>query len=228
MALIKRVLLFFLSLVGIIVLLVGATTSYAKNEYQADTIEPNFRFYSIEWIDVADTMGRKYVCGTKVSTYDYSGRKYVIEYYYLLKDNNEIVTQFTVDAIQMSVQNPDTAKLEQLELKLYGSMLNKDGKNLLAGMRGDDNDHKGVGAEFSEFDRDGNTKIFKDIYKGDFKLIVHHIPGADVNIPIEENKLYKKENEQVLEDCIVDLLHNQKNRIQSNFLKDNLFSNRLS
>ena len=86
MALIKRVLLFFLSLVGIIVLLVGATTSYAKNEYQADTIEPNFRFYSIEWIDIADTMGRKYVCGTKVSTYDYSGRKYVIEYYYLLKE----------------------------------------------------------------------------------------------------------------------------------------------
>ena len=75
MALIKRVLLFFLSLVGIIVLLIGATTSYGKNEYEADTIEPNFRFYTIEWIDVADTVGRKYVCGTKVSTYDYSGRK---------------------------------------------------------------------------------------------------------------------------------------------------------
>ena len=44
MALIKRVLLFFLSLVGIIVLLIGATTSYGKNEYEADTIEPNFRF----------------------------------------------------------------------------------------------------------------------------------------------------------------------------------------
>jgi hypothetical protein len=29
---------------------------------------------------------------------------------------------------------------------------------LLVGMRGDDNDHKGVGAEISEFDRDGNTK----------------------------------------------------------------------
>jgi hypothetical protein len=71
-------------------------------------------------------------------------------------------------------------------------------------------------------------KIFKDIYKGNFKLIVHHIPGADVNIPIEENKLYKKENEQVLEDCIVDLLHNQQNRIQSNLLKDKLLSNRLS
>ena len=51
MALIKRVLLFFLSLVGIIVLLIGATTSYAKNEYEADTIEPNFRFYKIEWIN---------------------------------------------------------------------------------------------------------------------------------------------------------------------------------
>ena len=70
MALIKLVLLFFLSLIGIIVLQVGATTSYAKNEYQADTIEPNFRFYSIEWINVADIMGRKLFCETKVSTYD--------------------------------------------------------------------------------------------------------------------------------------------------------------
>ena len=81
MALIKRVLLFFLSLVGIIVLLIGATTSYAKNEYEADTIEPNFRFYTIEWIDEADTMGRKYVCYDKMRLLDICLEKNKLEDY---------------------------------------------------------------------------------------------------------------------------------------------------
>ena len=57
MALIKRVLLFFLSLLGIIVLLIGATTSYAQDNYEADTLEPNFRFYSIKWLDIPDKEG---------------------------------------------------------------------------------------------------------------------------------------------------------------------------
>ena len=126
MALIKRVLLFFLSLVGIIVLLIGATTSYAQDNYEADTLEPNFRFYSIKWLDIPDKEGGKYVCGTKVTTYDYTGRKYNIEYYYLLTSDDEIITQFIVNAVQMSVDNPETRKMEQLEIKLYASVLSLD------------------------------------------------------------------------------------------------------
>ena len=142
MALIKRVLLFFLSLVGIIVLLIGATTSYAQDNYEADTLEPNFRFYSIKWLDIPDKEGGKYVCGTKVTTYDYTGRKYNIEYYYLLTNDDEIITQFIVNAVQMSVDNPETRKIEELKIKLYASVLSKDGKDFLAGMRGNNNNDK--------------------------------------------------------------------------------------
>ena len=227
MALIKRVLLFFLSLVGIIVLLVGATTSYAQDNYEADTLEPNFRFYSIKWLDIPDKEGGKYVCGTKVTTYDYTGRKYNIEYYYLLTSDDEIITQFIVNAVQMSVDNPETRKMEQLEIKLYASVLSKDGVKFLAGMRGNDDSDKSVGAEYTEFDREGNTKIFKDLYKGGFELIVHHIPGAEVTIPIETNIHYKKENEQVLDDCIVDLINNRQDRIQSSVSIDESIASRV-
>ena len=227
MALIKRVLLFFLSLVGIIVLLVGATTSYAQDNYEADTLEPNFRFYSIKWLDIPDKEGGKYVCGTKVTTYDYTGRKYNIEYYYLLTSDDEIITQFIVNAVQMSVDNPETRKMEQLEIKLYASVLSKDGVKFLAGMRGNDDSDKSVGAEYTEFDREGNTKIFKDLYKGGFELIVHHIPGAEVIIPIEVNTEYTKEKEEVLENCIVDLLNNHKHRIQSSVFIDNSLVSRV-
>ena len=70
-------------------------------------------------------------------------------------------------------------------------------------------------------------RIFKDLYKGNFKLIVHHIPGAEVTIPIEKNIHYRKENEQILEDCIIDLINNQQHRIQSSISIDESIASRV-
>ena len=136
MALIKRILLFFASLVFTIVLLIGATTGFAKDEFEADIKEPNFRFYTIEWIDEVDDSGRRFVCGTKVTTYDYSGRKFVMEYYYLLTNENKVVTRFELDALQVSFETIEPLKTESLAIKLHGSIINKDGEDILAGIRG--------------------------------------------------------------------------------------------
>ena len=227
MALIKRVLLFFLFLVGIIVLLIGATTSYSQDVFMAETTVTKTRFYTIEWIEEADDLGKKYVCGTKLSTYDLSGKKYIIEYYYLLKSNDEIVSQFTVDALQLSVENPDTAELKSMDIKLYASILSKDGKGFLAGIRGPDDTISGVGAEYTEFDREGTTAILKTMYKGGFVLEVHTIPNSPITIPIEVNTEYTKEKELILDNCIVDLINNQKHRIQSYILIDKLVASRV-
>ena len=141
MALIKRVLLFFLSLLGIIGLLIGATTSNAKDEFELDITEPNFRFYTIEWIDEEDEYNNKYVCGTKVSTFDHSGRKFVFEYYYILKDNNKIVTRFDLNAVQISFETIEPIKTENLEIKLYASIILKDGKEIIGGPRNEENNY---------------------------------------------------------------------------------------
>ena len=69
-------------------------------------------------------------------------------------------------------------------------------------LSGSNDNDKSVGAEYTEFDREGNTKIFKDLYKGGFELKVHHIPGAEVIIPIEVNTKYAKEKDAW--DMIVD------------------------
>ena len=61
MTLINRLLLFFASIVFIVLLLIGATTGFAKDEFELDIKEPNFRFYTIEWIDEADDDDRKFV-----------------------------------------------------------------------------------------------------------------------------------------------------------------------
>ena len=67
----------------------------------------------------------------------------------------------------------------------------------------------------------------RDRYKGGFELIVHHIPGAEVTIPIETNIHYKKENEQFLDDCIVDLINNRQHRIQSSISIDESIASRV-
>ena len=131
----KRILLFLISLVLIILYLVSATTSYAEITYEYETTEKHVRFYTVNWIVEKDKTDMPYVCGTKVSTFDMSGRKIVFEYYYLLKENNAIVTRFDVSAIQMSVMDPDSHELDVYDIKLYGSIITKDDKEILAGIR---------------------------------------------------------------------------------------------
>ena len=179
MALIKRVLLFFLSLVGIIVLLVGATTSHAKDEFEVDIKEDNLRFFTMEWINVVDDNNRKYVCGTKVSTFDYTGRKISFEYYYLITKDNEIVTRFDVHSVQVSILEMEPLKTEQFKIKLYGAIISKEGEDLLAGVRGSDKDYKGIGTQFNELDIIGNTELFKSLYKGGYQIEIYYFP----NIP---------------------------------------------
>ena len=166
MTLIKRTLLFLASLVFTIVLLIGATTGFAKDEFEADIKEPNFRFYTIEWIDEADDNGRRFVCGTKVTTYDYSGRKYVMEYYYLLTNENKVVTRFELDALQVSFETIEPLKTESLAIKLYASIIKKDGEEILAGIRGSNEEYKGIATEYNELDLIGNTELFKLLYRG--------------------------------------------------------------
>ena len=113
----KRIVLFLISLVLIILYLVSATTSYAEITYEYETSEQHFRFYTINWIVENDDTNQPYVCGTKVSTFDMSGRKIVLEYYYLLKHNNAIVTRFDVSAIQMSVMDPNSNELDVYHIK---------------------------------------------------------------------------------------------------------------
>ena len=213
MALIKRILLFLASLVFTIVLLIGATAGFAKDEFEADIKEPNFRFYTIEWVDVADDSGRKFVCGTKVTTYDYSGRKYVMEYYYLLTNENKVVTRFRVNALQVSFESVEPLKTESLAIKLHGSIINKDGEDMLAGVRGSDEEYKGIATEYNELDLIGNTELFKILYRGGYDIEAYIMPHSSTVIPIAKNQLYNENSEETLIRCIVDLMDNHEANI---------------
>ena len=208
MALVKRILLFLLSIVFTIFLLIGATTSYAKDEFDTETMEPNVRYYTIEWIDVANKQNKKYVCGTKVSTFDHSGRKYVMEYYYILLDDDTIVSRFELDALQISFEKIEPLETNDLDIKLYASKIVKDGKDILGGPREENYKYKGIALEFTDFDLEENTKVFKTLYKGGYSIEVHIIPNSATVVPIAVNVKYRKESEKVLDDCLKELIHN--------------------
>ena len=210
MVLINRILLFFASIVFIIFLLIGATTGFAKDEFEADIKEPNFRFYTIEWIDEADDNDRKFVCGTKVTTYDYSGRKYVMQYYYLLTNKNKVVTRFKLDAVQISFEAIEPLKTEYLDIKLHVSIIKKDGEDILAGIRGSDEEYKGIATEYTELDLIGNTELFKLLYRGGYNIEAYIMPQASTVIPIAKNQLYNENSEETLIRCIADLMDNHE------------------
>ena len=223
----KRILLFLISLVLIIFYLVSATTSYAEITYEYETTEKHVRFYTVNWIVEKDKTDMPYVCGTKVSTFDMSGRKIVFEYYYLLKENNAIVTRFDVSAIQMSVMDPDSHELDVYDIKLYGSIITKDDKEILAGIRNTQSSYKGVGAEFYELDREGNTNIIKTLYKGRYEIELYTIPGVSFKVPIRVNLQYRKEQEYKIDDCIAQLIDRHKKEKESGVYISEDFAHRV-
>ena len=143
-----------------------------------------------------------------------SGRKFIIEYYYLLKDKNTIVTQLNVSGIQMSVMDPDTHELDVYDIKFYGSFIIKDDEEILTGVRSN-KDYRGVGAEYNEFDLEGNTALFKTLYKGRYDLEIYTIPGVSFKAPITVNLQYKKEKEYKIDDCIAKLIVRHKKEKES-------------
>ena len=208
MALVKRILLFLLSIVFLILLLIGATTSYAKDEFNMETMEPNVRFYTMEWIDVTSEQNKKYVCGTKVTTFDNSGRKFVMKYYYIFLNDDTIVSRFELDAIQISIEKMEPFETNDFDIKLYASKVVKDGKDILGEPRGENYKYKGIALEFTDFDLEGNTEVFKTLYKGGYSIEAHIIPNSATVVPIASNTKYTKESEEVLDDCLKELIHN--------------------
>ena len=202
----------FLSVVVNFVFFINATYSYAKDEFVIDAKEENLRFFSMEWIDVEDSNNNKFVCGTKVSTFDYTGRKLVLEYYYIITNENEIVTRFDVNAVQTSVLEIEPLKTEEFKINLHGAIIRKNNEDLLAGLQTMDKSYKGVGAEFSELDIIGNTELFKILYYGEYEVELYIIPGSPKIINIAKNEIYTEGSEETLIKCILDLLENQEEK----------------
>ena len=210
MALITRTIIFLLSLLFIIFLL-GATTGFS-DEFKGEVTNENYRLYTIEWIYEKNEEDRAVKCGTKVVTYDYSGRRIFLDHYAILLDEGNIVSQLRMDAVQVSLENEDTLETKKFRIKLYAGKISKDGKDILGGTRLEESDLKGLRVEFNTFKPKEDLDDFITLYKGGYDIHVYVFPVVNIRIPVMENPLYAPEKEQTLLSCIDDLIQNKEYR----------------
>ena len=160
MALTKKIILFILSIIFTILLL-AATTSFSADKFSRETLESNSRIYTMEWTSIDNEDNKIFVCGAKLSTFDFSGRKYIFEYYLILLDNDNIVARFEVKAIQLSINNIDPPETESLEMKVYGAKITRENKDLFGAPRDSNPKGKFLGVEY-----EGNMNCdAKEVYE---------------------------------------------------------------
>ena len=111
--------------------------------------------------------------------------------------------------------DPESHELDVYDIKLYGSIITKDDKKFLAGVSNKQSTYKGVGAEFYELDKEGNTEIIKSLYKGRYEIELYTIPGVSFKVPIRVNLQYRKEQEYKIDDCIGQLIVRHKQEKES-------------
>ena len=131
-----------------------------------------------------------------------------------------VVTRFNLDAVQISFEAIEPLKTEYLDIKLHASIVKKDGESILAGIRGSDEDYKGIATEYNELDLIGNTEIFKLLYRGGYDIEAYIMPQASTVIPIAKNQLYNESSEETLIRCIADLMDSH----EANIPKGEVFS----
>ena len=108
-----------------------------------------------------------------------------------------------------------------------GCIITKDDKEILAGIRNNNSSYMGVGTEYGEIDREGNTKLIKTLYKGRYEIELYTIPGVSFKVPIRVNLQYRKEQEYKIDDCIAQLIVRHKKEKESGVYISEDFAHRV-
>ena len=123
-------------------------------------------------------------------------------------DDDTIVSRFELDTLQISFEKIKLLETNNLDIKLYASKVVKDGKDILGGSRGKNYKYQGITLEFTDFDLEGNTEVFKVLYKGGYIIEAYIIPSFSTVIPITLNTKYTKDSEKILNNYLKELIHN--------------------
>ena len=110
--------------------------------------------------------------------------------------------------MQISFENIEPLKTDDLHIRLHASLIKKGGKDILGGPRATSDKYKGIALEFSEFDFDEDVELFKTLYKGGYDIEAFIIPNSATVVPIVVNTKYTKESEKVLDNCLEELKYN--------------------
>ena len=200
-------------------LLIGATTGFAEDFYSGVSKEDIFRHHSTNWIVTLDNNQMPIECGSEITVFDWSGRKFYIKYLAALNKDNKIVTRLIVHVYEISFPSKNSKDIITKGKKIYGAKIIKDDKDIIGGPRNLNDDFHGVLLEFHDFDFNEDKENIKMIVRGNYQLNYYILPdGLEAFIKILENDTYKRSEEEILDTCFDGL---NKQELKINFRLEN-------
>ena len=238
MALIIRIVTFIITLFFIILLLLGATTSFSTEWYESDLYPKKFRVLSPkellidqlniqnefkeiesheEWTERAylyyplvefDDDEDVIICGAQLIIIEPSGHN--IKYEFITNiENYELKHHVLLRSVVVSLNNVDEQDYEQFEQKLYGFEIVKDNQ-LVTNLFKPENSSK---HEFdyytpSNFTANGG-QFYKTILEGGYDIRTFFAPEMSRVIPVAKNRWFLSHPKSIIDNCIHELKNNQ-------------------
>jgi len=234
----KRILLFLISLVLIILYLVSATTSYANNSESFQTISPkqmikkeivkvpensiilneaqeyplrSFTFHPIIYFNEDDEV---WICGVELAALDYTGTKVMISLYSaIFEDENNISHMIMLEGEHVAPNGPDTnyEDIEKIGLYIQGFEIIKNNELLTKVSRGK-RQKKKLKIETDQNFLLAGGSVLKEFYAGNYNLNVEFLKDLPVHIPVPKNEHYNDQKAELIENCILELQRTVKKK----------------
>ena len=246
----KRIVLFLISLVLIILYLVSATTSYANTPESFSLLSPkqmikqeisnvpenniifneaqeyplrSFTFDPIIYFNEDDEV---WICGVELAALDYTGTKVLISLYSAIFENEKKISHMILlEGEHVAPDGPDTSydDIEKIGLYIQGFEVIKNNELLTKVSRGSRHTKKLKIETDQNFLLAGGFTL-KEFYAGNFDLNVEFLKNIPVHIPVPKNEHYNDQKGELIENCILELKRTVKNKISNQEYKQELAS----
>jgi len=244
----KRIILFLISLLLIILYLVSATTSYANNTESYSLLSPKqmikqeianvpensiifneaqeypLRSFTFDPIIYFNENDQVWICGVELAALDYTGTKVIISLYSaIFEDEKNISHMIMLEGEHVAPDGPDTPyeDIEKIGLYVQGFEIIKK-NDLLTKVVRESRHSKKLKVETDQNFLQAGGFIFKEFFAGDYDLNVEFLKNLPVHIPVPKNKHYNKQKAELIDNCIIELQQTIKNKGSTQELKQEL------
>ncbi len=244
----KRIVLFLISLVLIILYLVSATTSYANTLESFSLLSPkqmikqeisnvpenniifneaqeyplrSFTFDPIIYFNEDDEV---WICGVELAALDYTGTKVIISLYSaVFEDEKKISHMIMLEGEHVAPDGPDTPykDIEKIGLYIQGFEVIKNNELLTKVSRGSRHTKKLKIETDQNFLLAGGFAL-KEFYSGNYDLNVEFLKNLPVHIPVPKNKHFNDQKAELIENCIIELKKTMKKKNSNQEYKEEL------
>ncbi len=238
MALIIRIVTFIITLFFIIILLLGATTSFSIEPYESDVYRNTFKVLSpkeqlinqlnikkeFEEVTTLEEWTERYyvftplvdfdddddisICGAQLIIAEPSGHHLKYEFFTSIY-KNEFQHHVILKSLILSLNNREEEVFEHFEQKLYGFEVIKNNQLITNLLR--PKDSKEITFDllsYHDFTK-SRGKFYKTILEGGYDIRTFFFPENSRLIPVARNTWFLNNSKSIIDNCILELRNNK-------------------